>query len=322
MIKRPPPETKSKSSPAKRRVLDLVRELLSVLLAGGGALRPASHRTLALQVRVASLGVSYMSVKRQQADPTQSQAGGYYISREENLLRDFDSTLRLMEETLLARYGEEFTLTLREAVRREYQKLIPEIPYIKGPRGRPLNTFLLITAQELAAYKALKHLGKPAAEAWELCHRALRLRTERIPRWKRWLTRRLMFSSLVKRVFAWRARKKTKVRLGEFEVEYLVGDGKDFDLGVNYLQCGNYRFAIEHGGEEFAPYICMSDIALSDAMGWGLTRTQTLADGCQYCDFRFKRGGTTQISSRTPRVQEVIEGIRDREGQPNSRAVG
>ncbi len=26
---------------------------------------------------------------------------------------------------------------------------------------------------------------------------------------------------------------------------------------------------MKHGGEEFAPYICMSDIALSDTMGWG-----------------------------------------------------
>jgi len=53
----------------------------------------------------------------------------------------------------------------------------------------------------------------------------------------------------------------------------------------------------------------MSDLALSDAFGWGLTRTQTLADGCDYCDFRFQKGASTQITSKTPNVQETIEKI-------------
>jgi len=69
----------------------------------------------------------------------------------------------------------------------------------------------------------------------------------------------------------------------------------------------------KHAGEEFAPYICMSDIALSEAMGWGLIRTQTLADGCSHCDFRFKKGAATKISSKTPEVQESIERIRKKE---------
>ena len=122
-----------------------------------------------------------------------------------------------------------------------------------------------------------------------------------------------MFSSFFKKIMRRRARQKQRARFGEFEIEYLIGEGGDFDFGVNYLQCGNHRFAMEHGGAEFAPYICMSDIALSDAMGWGLIRTQTIADGCQHCDFRFKKGAATQISSKSPEVQGVIERIRDKE---------
>jgi hypothetical protein len=118
-----------------------------------------------------------------------------------------------------------------------------------------------------------------------------------------------MFSGLMRKIVARRARQQVRVRLGDFEVEYLVGDGDEFDFGINYLQCGNLNFVKNHGGEEFAPYVCMSDIALSDAMGWGLIRTQTLADGCEYCDFRFKKGATTEISSKTPEVQETIEQI-------------
>ena len=250
------------------------------------------------------------------------QIMGYYNSRKEKLLRDIDRTAALMKDTVVARYGEVFAGTLQRVVRREYEKLIPEIPYIQGVRGRALNTFLLITAQELAAYKAMKEQGKTPAEAWELCHLALRLRLEKIPRWRQWLLRRFMFSGLMRKIMARRVRQQQKIGFGDFEVEYLIGGGDDFDFGVNYLQCGNYRFMMNHGGEAFAPYVCMSDIALSDAMGWGLIRTQTLADGCDHCDFRFKKGATTQISSQTPDVQDAIERIRDKEAGHGASAGG
>ena len=225
-----------------------------------------------------------------------------------------------MKDSLVARYGEELANTLKREARQEYENLVPEIPYIKGMRARALNTFLLVTAQELAVYMAMKKHGKPPAEAWELCHEALRLRVAKIPRWKRRLVRRLMFSSLIKKIIARRARQQRRGHFGDFEIEYLVGEGDDFDVGVNYLRCGNHRFAVEHGGEAFAPYICMSDIALSDVMGWGLTRTQTLADGCHHCDFRMKKGAATQISSKTPEVQATIERIRDKETEQGAAA--
>ncbi len=130
---------------------------------------------------------------------------------------------------------------------------------------------------------------------------------------------RVMFSGLVRTIVAKRAGKGEKMRFGDFEIGYVLGNGDDFDYGVNYLQCGNYTFVKTHGGEAFAPYVCMSDIALGEAMGWGLIRTGTLADGCARCDFRFKAGAATQISSKTPDVQVVIDGIRRHEAQ---RAAG
>lgn len=241
------------------------------------------------------------------------QSLGYYNARSGRLLRAFDRTAASVKAWATARYGEAFADALHQDAREEYAKLIPEIPHIGGMRARMLNAFLLITAQEVAVYKAMSKQGKSPAEAWELCHRALRVELQRMPPWKRWLSRRLMFSRLVKGIVARRAREQKRGVFGDFEIEYLVGDGDGFDLGVNYLKCGNHRFAMKHGAGVFAPYICMSDIALSDAMGWGLMRTQTLADGCAYCDFRFKQGAATHISSKTPEVQRTIERIRDQE---------
>ncbi|MHC4462961.1 MAG: L-2-amino-thiazoline-4-carboxylic acid hydrolase [Planctomycetota bacterium] len=124
-----------------------------------------------------------------------------------------------------------------------------------------------------------------------------------------------MNSRFLKRRVRRRAERNEQLKFGDFEVRYLIGDGEEFDWGVDYVACGNYNFMKVQGSEEFAPYVCMSDIALSDALGWGLIRTQTIADGCQSCDFRFKKGSKTRISSKTPEVQSVIEKILKSQGE-------
>ncbi len=233
----------------------------------------------------------------------------YYVSRKSKLLKDFDKTAGLMQAYLVQRYGEEFANMLYREVRQEYEGLIPEIPHIVCARAWALNSFMLITAQELAVYRAMKKHGKGRGEAWEVCHEAIKRRLEKFSRIKRRLLKYFMFSSFLRRRVRRRAERSEQLKFGDFEIRYLIGDGEEFDWGVDYVGCGNYNFAKAQGAEEFAPYICMSDIALSDALGWGLIRTQTLADGCQFCDFRFKKESGTKISSKTPEVQATIEKI-------------
>jgi hypothetical protein len=229
-----------------------------------------------------------------------------------SLLEDFDKTAELARLFVVDRFGTESAGALYRDARERLDEIIPQIPRIEGIRARILNNFLWITAQEIAVYRALKERGGKPAEAWEICHEAIRLRMSGFPKWKRWLFRRLLYSGLVRRIMKRREENNTQARFGEFEVRYRTGDGSDFDIGVDYVGCGNLELAKKLGAEEFAPYVCLSDIALSDALGWGLIRTQTLADGCSHCDFRFKRDAKTQISSKTPDVQQTIERIEQR----------
>lgn len=238
---------------------------------------------------------------------------GYYASRKPKLLEDFDITANLVRNFVISNYGEDFTDLIYRDARDEYETLIPKIPRIKGMRGAALNSFLLITAQEVAFYKAMKKHGKKPGEAWEICHEALKLRMEKFPRIKRWLFGRIMNSGILKKRMRKLAEKGKSLGFGDFEVRYVIGKGEGFDFGVDYVTCGNYNFVKDQGAEEFAPYVCMSDIALGTAMGWGLTRTETIADGCDRCDFRFKKGNKTRISSKTPEVQTTIEKIAKRE---------
>jgi hypothetical protein len=234
---------------------------------------------------------------------------GSHVPETDSLLRDFDRSARMVRGFVAERYGEETADQLHRDARREYQAIIPQIPRIQGARAWALNIFLRMTAQEIAVYKAMKERGRTPAEAWEICHEAIRLRMEAFPRWKAGLLRRLTYSRLLNKLMRRRARKMEQARLGGFEFRYVIGDGRDFAYGVDYLRCPNLELAKKLGAEEFAPYVCMSDIPLSDGLGWGLIRTQTLADGCDHCDFRFKKDAETRISSKTPEVQETIDRI-------------
>ena len=241
----------------------------------------------------------------------------YYPPKKSKLLKDFDKTADLMKDYLVKRYGEELADRLYSETRQEYEKIIPEIPHIEGPRARALNLFLLIVAQELAVYRIMKKHGKSLGEAWEICHEAIKLRMEKFSKNKRWLLKKLMYSNFLMKRVKRRAEKGEQLKFGDFEVKYLIGDGKEFDWGVDYVACGHYTFLKAQGAEEFAPYVCLSDIALGDALGWGLIRTQTIADGCESCDFRFKEGSETRISSKTPEVQATIEKILKSQGEKN-----
>lgn len=225
-------------------------------------------------------------------------------------LRDFDRTAALVRGFLAERFGAQTADSICCDARRQYESIIPQMPTIEGARARMLNSFLRITAQEVAAYRAMKGHGLTPAQAWEFCQEAIRLRMESFPRWKAWLLRKLMFSTLAKSVVRRRAQRGEQLRFGDFEVRYVTGNGERFDFGVDYVSCGNLELVKKLGAEEFAPYVCMSDIPLSDGLGWGLIRTQTLADGCAHCDFRFKKGADTCITSKTPAVQQTVDGLR------------
>ena len=234
----------------------------------------------------------------------------YYASKKSKLLKEFDKTAELMQDYLAKRYGKELADRLFRETRQEYEELIPEIPYIRDIRAGALNSFLLIVAQELAVYRVMKEHTETLGEIWEICHEAIKRRMENFSRIKRWFLKRLMFSGFLKRRVKRRAERGEQLKFGDFEVRYIIGDGKEFDWGADYVACGHYSFLKAQGAEEFAPYVCLSDIALGDALGWGLIRTQTIADGCQSCDFRFKKGSKTMISSKTPEVQVTVERIR------------
>jgi len=220
----------------------------------------------------------------------------YFISRKSKLLKDFDNLMKTAKSIVIARYGDQFAETLARESRQEYSRLIPQIPDVGD--GRLFIQFITATAQTLALYRVLISHGKTLEEAGRLYYLLCETVLNSYPRFMHRLIGYLSFSGIARSIFKKRALESQK-RLypGGYVYYFVEGDGKEFDYGVDYSECGGCKFLSEQGAHELAPYICTADIIYSELFGWGLNRTMTIAEGFEKCNFRFKKGGKTRVAS-------------------------
>ena len=88
--------------------------------------------------------------------------------------------------------------------------------------------------------------------------------------------------------------KNSKLRKypGDWVFDFVEGDGKTFTWGVNYSECGVFKFYKSQGMEHLMPLVCIADYAMARAYGYGLKRTQSIGNGASICDFRYIKDGS------------------------------
>lgn len=218
-----------------------------------------------------------------------------YSSRKNQLMRAFDKSLLRVKPQLRDWLGEAQADHLIEGSRKEHEDLIPRIPFIG--RKNPLLIFLLPTSRYLAVYRALQDQGRRIEDAGQLTIMIASEDIRAIPAVARRLISYLWFSHWFKRRIKKRAiQSQIRTYPGDFVLNYIEGNSRDFDFGVDYIECANCKFLEAENATELLPYICAVDKTASELLGWGLIRTITLAEGSHKCDFRFTKGGQTFVS--------------------------
>ena len=76
---------------------------------------------------------------------------------------------------------------------------------------------------------------------------------------------------------------------GNWVQEFIAGDGELFDFGFDYTECGIVKFMEAQNASELTPYLCQTDFAALEATGLHLQRTETIASGCERCNFRISK---------------------------------
>lgn len=217
----------------------------------------------------------------------QSAASGWRTRR---LMRQFD---RLVPQaSLVERYGES-AVAVREEMRQEYRRLLPGVPHI-GKDGSPERGSLYYGPMGLAVYRVVQRRGGDLEDAGRLLHECGRAMWQRLPRLLRPVLRWYLFSGLRWRKMTKAARQSQQRRYPEDWVfEMVEGDGETYDFGRDITECGIDKYLRAHDADELTPYLCDWDNIMAETVGLQLRRTKTLAWGCDRCDFRLTKNGST-----------------------------
>jgi hypothetical protein len=219
-----------------------------------------------------------------------------YLPRKAKLLKDFQRSIGRVRPALDGRYGDAEASVLVCKSYQEYEALIPTLPYL-GEGNPMLNLFFFPSSRYLGIYRAFQARGLSLEEIGCLTYEMGQAEIQALPGLARRGLGVLWFSGWFRKRLQRRAVTSQERRYpGDYVIEYLEGDGQDFDYGIDYLQCASWELFRSQGAEQLAPYVCAIDRPASQLCGWGLRRTTTLAEGGQCCD---ARGGTPRFNGRT-----------------------
>ncbi len=215
---------------------------------------------------------------------------GYSIEEKSQLLLDFESFNTDIKQILGEKFGDNFAKTAAFQIKKEYRSLLEDMPYIGGS-DNPFTITITSTTRYLAVYLVLKRRGKDVGEIGEICYQYADMffknNSDQIMS---------MDDPAVTGFLKYLASEsKNHIYTGDFVFEFV--EGEDFDFGLDFEECAICKFFQSKGADEFVPYMCATDIPESKYGGLGLKRTKTLAEGGDSCDFRYKKGAPTEISS-------------------------
>jgi hypothetical protein len=214
-------------------------------------------------------------------------------SRKAKILKNFDKAskaVKHMRKAAAAIHGDEFADEIVSETILEFEALVPEIPYIGGKKNRLSSEALIPSIACVALYRVLKKRGKTVEDAGEIIDGIIQSQFDSMPGWLIYLVGRYRSSKLYIRKMEKQAAISQERRYpGDWVFSIVDGDGKEFDYGIDFTECGVCKFFSTHDAEELIPYMCAVDFPVSKALNTGLVRTTTLAEGADKCNFRFKR---------------------------------
>lgn len=205
------------------------------------------------------------------------------------LLKQHHKMMVIGQAILREAYDDDFVGRIMHETNVEFTQLIPDIPYIGG-KSNSLTELMEQMTTLLALYRVLTRHGQPTADIGSIVQKMAQAWIAQFPLLARRLLGRFYMSSWNRQRVAQKAEVSQRRRYADdFVQEVVVGNGRSYDWGINYLECGVVKFFRQQGAEEFVPYMCEIDNLLFPAIGIELTRTGTIANGQTHCDFRFKK---------------------------------
>jgi hypothetical protein len=223
------------------------------------------------------------------AKPSITANNNYYIDKEKKLMNDLSDKIKVFQPVLKTYQTEKEIDKVIEETTSEFKNIIPQIPYIGGD-ANSLTEDLEQAAMVLAFYRVESRHGMTVDDVGTIVNIAIENELKKYPKWLLRATSAKYFTKkYINELKNAAIASQKRTYEGGWVFTFIAGDGKTFDYGYNYTECGIANFLNVQGASDLTPYLCNLDNLYSKYMDEGLTRTTTLGEGGPYCDFRFKR---------------------------------
>jgi hypothetical protein len=270
-----------------------MRRVTALALIGGGTLAAVTVGAFAR----GQLGGRRPEAELQDTEGSHSmEPDNWYLQHRRRIMREIRLAMPHYRKLFVKTYGkEEGEAIARDAIQR-FEALLPDIPYIGGDENRLTRT-LYLTAAMLAMYRSLMARGESTEGAARLIHMGSASFYNAFPTryLMRWGGRQQFGRKRIDQRTREAAVSQERRYSGDWVFDVVKGDGQSFEWGLDYTECGIVKYLTREGAPELGSYLCWLDYPVFATMGVKLTRTETIAQGCRRCDFRFSRGQPVEV---------------------------
>lgn len=212
------------------------------------------------------------------------------------MLRRFKKSAESLGNNLAQTYGAEYAREVRSDAIREFEALIPVLPYFGGGSTNPFNFLVVVAARMVAFHRPMKARGKTAEDTILIFYDYFDDMFAKTPGAVRWLARKFIFSGLFLSIMKRVSGKMTRLNDPDgFEFSYHKGDGISCDWYFTAKRCGLVTFLEKQDCGELAPYCNLVDYIQSKALGMGVQFKSCLGAGDPTCEECMKEGRPTEM---------------------------
>ncbi len=220
----------------------------------------------------------------------------YYLKNKSKLMKRFGYSLKIAKDLLMERFIESKTEALINQMRKEYEEILPKIPDVGGKKNLVIS-IITDKVSLLAMIFILEKEGYKYREIGEFIMKFTEIETKNaMERAEKKGMNLLDF--YFNDVYFNSAKAHCDFTLkreypDNWVMEYVDGTNEDFDYGLNVSECAIHKIYTKLGAEKYSPFGCLIDFAQANVLGYGLTRTKSLANGALGCDHQFTKTGNT-----------------------------
>jgi len=220
----------------------------------------------------------------------------WYLKNKSRIMRELKIAIPHYRKYIAQAYGKDVAEAVVTETLHRFEALLPAIPYIGGSENI-LTENLYLSAAMLAMYQSLRAREKSVEEVARLIYQGTTSLYSGLPfRFLlRWQGRNLLSQKRIDQRKRAAAISQERLYPDDWVFEIVEGDGQTFEFGVDYTECGIVKYLTREGAPELAPYLCWLDYPMCKSMRVKLVRTETIAQGCERCNFRFSRGPAVDI---------------------------